>query len=247
MTKWLYFLLLTFVAVSCKKEASDQQPPVLEADPSLNGASFNQGSPFVFRYTASDDAQLRDIRIQWEHKTGNWFDLGLNPWEGEEVIGLSGTQDQARLEGTVPANAQPGLYVLSAVASDVDGRKSTTIVREFSVVNPDNILPPVATLTSPAIGGTSILAGSNLPIAGLCSDDDGLKVIAIKIVRTSPPGEGTLLYSQQFTTFNNPRLVQLNESVNIPATTSPGTAELYLLAVDSNNNSGGIRRTITIR
>lgn len=247
MTKRLLVAFLVFATLSCKKEVGDQQPPVLEADASLNGASFNQGSPYIFRYTASDDAQLRDVRIQWEHKTGNWFDLGLNPWEGEEVIGLSGTQDEARLEGTVPANAQPGLYVLIAEASDADGRKSTTIIREFSVVNPANILPPVATLSSPAIGGTSILAGSNLPINGLCSDDDGLRVIAIKIVRSSPPGEGTLLYNQQFTTFNNARLVQLNETVNIPATTSPGTAELYLLAIDSNNNSGGIRRTITIR
>lgn len=247
MTKWLFTVMLVFIALACKKEVSDQQPPVLEADPSLNGPSFNRGAPFSFRYTASDDVQLRDIRIQWQHKTGSWFNLGLNPWEGEEVIGLSGTQDQPRLEGTVPANAQPGLYVLTAEVSDVDGRKSGTIVREFSIVNPDNLIPPVATLTSPAIGGTSILAGSNLPIAGLFSDDDGIKVIAIKIVRTSPPGEGTLLYNQNFTSFNNARLIQLNETVNIPATTSPGTAQLYLLAVDSNNNSGGLQRTITIR
>lgn len=238
-------MLITVTA--CKKEVTDQQPPVLEADPSLNGASFNQGAVFTFRYTATDDAQLRDVRIKWQHKYGHWFDLGLNPWEGEEVVGLSGTADQAELTGTVPANAQPGLYVITAEASDVDGRISTPVVREFTIVNPDNLIPPVATLSSPAIGGTSILAGSNLPITGLCSDDDGLKVIAIKIVRTSPPGEGSVIYSQFFTSFNNARLVQLNESVNIPSTTAPGTAELYLMAVDSNNNSGVLQRSITIR
>lgn len=232
---------------ACKKETNDEQPPTLSADPSLNGASFDRAAPFTFSYNATDDKALRDIRIQWQHKYAGWFDLGLQPWEGEEVIGLTGKSDRAQLSGTVPAGAQPGLYVLTAEASDVDGRKSTVVVREFSVVNPNNILPPVATLSSPAIGGTSILAGSNLPIEGLFSDDDGLEVIAIKIVRNSPPGEGSVLYAQNFTVFNNPRLVQLNQTVAIPATQSPGTATLYLMIVDGDDNSAVLQRTINIR
>lgn len=241
-------LLVCFLSVlACKKDTADQLPPNLTADPSLNGASFNRAAPYSFRYTATDDQSLRDARIQWRHKYGDWFDLGLNPWEGEEVVGLSGQSQQIALEGNVPADAQPGLYVLTAEVSDVDGRKSDLILREFSVVNPANILPPVATLSSPAIGGTSILAGSNLPIAGLFSDDDGLVVVAIKIVRTSPPGEGAVIYAQNFTTFNNPRLVQLNETVNFPSTLSPGTATLYLMIVDGDDNSAVLQRTINIR
>jgi len=247
MMNKVFFLLCLLMFVSCKKEANDQQPPAIEADPSINGASFNRGAPFSFRYTATDDKNLREIRIQWQHKYAAWFELGLNAWEGEEVIGLSGTTDQVDLRGIVPADAQPGLYVLSAEVTDVDGRKSTVLLREFSVVNPNNILSPVASLSSPSIGGTSILAGSNLPIAGLFSDDNGLEVIAIKIVRTSPPGEGAVLYAQNFTTFNNSRFVQLSESAPIPATQSPGTATLYLMIVDGDDNSAALQRTITIR
>ncbi|GEM_PF-2395783 len=243
----LIFSCLLFYT-ACKKEKADTQPPVLTADPSLNGAGFEQGESYQFTYTASDDKNLRDLHISWNHKfAGIFTDLGLHPWEGEEVQSLVGKEQKVSFAGQVPADAQPGLYVLEATASDVDGRKSPQITREFLVINPRNLTAPVATLSNPAPGGMQVTAGQPFNIEGLVTDDDGLRIIAIKIVRSSPPGEGAVLFDKKLTAFNNPRLISLKEPVIIPTTQSAGTAILYLMGVDAADNTAFLQRSLVIQ
>lgn len=241
------FVLLLLAAAACKKDSADVDGPVLIAGSDLNGASFDRGASYQFSITATDNRALRDLRVRWAHRTAGIFDsTGLTPWEEELNQPVSGTEQQQSFGGVVPANAQPGSYRLEATATDQSGNRSLTLVRDFTVENSQNPTPPVLTLTRPAASGATVAAGTNLLIDGLGSDDTGLRMVAIRLERTSAPGIGSVLTEFRRTVFNNPRLQAVNETIPIPATQAPGDLLLSVLVIDQHDNTFLVQRTIRI-
>jgi hypothetical protein len=245
---WRLLLIISLCCFGCQKEKGDVQAPSIEAGQGLNGAAFTQGGNYTLAFEVSDDVALAQLEVSWEHHATGLFDeLNLPLWSEIRQITLSGTAASPRISGSIPTDALPGLYRLQAVATDASGKKSTSFVRDFSVSNPANSFSPVLTLSSPPATGISIDAGNTLNLNGLASDDTGLRLLAIKVVRNSPPAQGSLIYANTKTTFNNPRLVAINDAINIPATQNSGELSLYIIAIDQDDNPALLNRKITIR
>lgn len=247
MTMWRITLFLSLSLFACQKEAGDVQPPTIEAGPGLNGAAFTQGENYTLAFEVADDVALAQFELGWEHHATGLFDeLNLPLWSDLRQITLGGTAASPRITGSIPADALPGLYRLQAIATDASGKKSNTFVRDFSISNPANSFSPVLTMSNPPTTGINIQAGSTLNLNGLASDDTGLRLLAIKVVRNSPPAQGSLIYQNTKTTFNNPRLVAINDAINIPSTQNSGELSLYIIAIDQDDNPSLLSRKINI-
>ncbi len=161
------FLVFCMLLVGCAGNGGDDNsksssggntstgnnPPTVTLIAPANGANFTPLASITVSANAYDDGQVVSVEF----------------YNGAELIGSDINAPYSIDWSNVPA----GTYVLTAVATDDEGAKTTSASVTITVAQPQpNNQPPTITLTAPTNGAT-FTAPANITVSANASDPDG--------------------------------------------------------------------------
>ena len=210
MNKNIYVLFsifaLVFVFVSCTEDDDFPAPVISDLEIGYENSQVGyRGSELHIDANIVAEGRIDRIIIDIHHEGDDHDDYG---WEFEytwtKFNGLRNSSFHEHID--IPLNAELGDYHFYFTVIDMDGRV-TEIKTEIEVVNPENTIAPVITVSSAPSDGEVFHMEDVISISGAVTHEQGLGGIYIGLVRVNQELEDaevnasntiTLLYTHDF-------------------------------------------------
>ncbi len=212
------FILALFLGIvlgACKKEKKEevdtQKPSITIIKPSEN-ATVTGGQTLQLEVKFTDNMNLSQYKLEVHpnfdgHTHGKTNEEMPTPWEWDTIVNINGKEHTAKFSISVPSNVKAGNYHLMAMCTDAAGYEAPIKFINIKVLNPDDTVNPVLTLTKPSITNENLIQFATnenekaIIFEGTLSDNKRVKGIKIQLIEhrhsKTQHGEDKVIYEYQ--------------------------------------------------
>ncbi|MCP4440054.1 MAG: DUF4625 domain-containing protein [Aureispira sp.] len=245
--KKLWFLSL-LVLGACKKEIDTTAPVfrLLDSVPSVHSGdicgvtesniiTIYTGDTLVWEVDMSDDQGLSQYKIDIHEN----FDCHghrspvTNIWNVSEIVNISGTSLEDRLELVVPDNARAGNYHFQIRLLDESGNQGEVNYYSFKVKNGQDTIAPSLALTNTLLT-PKIQKGEQLHIEGSLSDNLSLEGGKLELVYFTTSSNRQVAVQQDVLATTTSHSFSIDYTIS--TTLVDGVYDFYLYGYDAVGN-----------
>lgn len=211
------------------------------------------GDSIIISFTASDNEELSQYKVDVHENFDCHGHSKLEEtavWEVIDIVDLDGLTADVTHVLRVPDTATAGTYHFSVQLADFFGNSAKTELFSIQVLNLDDTVPPVLTLTEPAVDTLVVnlsdtLANDSIRFVGNVTDNRDLEEGGngkLELRYWQVGSANTFdLYSILFVTGTGPSL-DFDFTLTVPPTLVAGSYMLEMRAFDGVNNASTARQ-----
>lgn len=239
---------LLFYSACNNEEETLAKPVITLTEVGLeNSAIGYPGSDFHLEAEIVAEAKINTVKVEIHPE-------GSSLWEFDTTYTKFSNLKNATFHEhiDIPADAPVGAYHLHLIVTDLDGNQ-TTAESTISLMQPNDSVAPVITITSAPFANQAFTTGQTILISGTVGDNMGVGGLYIALVRldqaladadVNAENTITLLHNHDFedvTTFNFSASLVVGAAMdnNTPAKAITWTAGEYYLLVKCQDAFGG--------
>lgn len=222
-------------SVSVIIKESDAGAPLITFSKPTEGAEFKQNEEISVEAAIADNAGLTAVTISVTPPGGEAQKVHTEDFTGKEVAEASISE-----EISLGAEAEPGEYIISIVATDAHGNTSSKSVT-IRLREPDTSAPTL-TISNPT-AGMEFNSDDVISIEARATDNVGLEAYGISI--TPPGGEAQVVHTKDFSANSTEGNIQ--ETIRLDAGATEGNYVLTIEVTDADRNSARESVSISVK